>query len=53
MLIPEQGTGALKITPAHDFNDYDVGQRNKLRNYKCTSLKMEKLIIMHLVIMLD
>jgi valyl-tRNA synthetase len=28
---PEQGTGALKITPAHDFNDYDVGQRNKLR----------------------
>ena len=22
---PEQGTGALKITPAHDFNDYDVG----------------------------
>ena len=31
---PEQGTGALKITPAHDFNDYDVGQRNNLRNYK-------------------
>ena len=27
---PEQGTGALKITPAHDFNDYDVGLRNKL-----------------------
>ena len=27
---PDQGTGALKITPAHDFNDYDVGQRNKL-----------------------
>jgi valyl-tRNA synthetase len=27
---PEQGTGALKITPAHDFNDYDVGQRNSL-----------------------
>ena len=27
---PEQGTGALKITPAHDFNDYEVGQRNKL-----------------------
>jgi len=26
----EQGTGAVKITPAHDFNDYDVGQRNKL-----------------------
>ncbi|MDB4189333.1 valine--tRNA ligase [Candidatus Pelagibacter sp.] len=27
---PEMGTGALKITPAHDFNDYDVGQRNSL-----------------------
>jgi len=27
---PKQGTGALKITPAHDFNDYDVGQRNNL-----------------------
>ena len=27
---PEQGTGAVKITPAHDFNDYDVGKRNNL-----------------------
>ena len=27
---PKQGTGALKITPAHDFNDYDIGKRNKL-----------------------
>ncbi len=27
---PEQGTGALKITPAHDFNDYEIGQRNNL-----------------------
>ncbi|MDC0403019.1 valine--tRNA ligase [Candidatus Pelagibacter sp.] len=27
---PEQGTGALKITPAHDFNDYEVGVRNNL-----------------------
>ena len=27
---PEKGTGAVKITPAHDFNDYEVGQRNKL-----------------------
>ena len=27
---PEQGTGAVKITPAHDFNDYEVGFRNKL-----------------------
>ena len=27
---PEQGSGAVKITPAHDFNDYLVGKRNKL-----------------------
>jgi valyl-tRNA synthetase len=27
---PEQGTGVVKITPAHDFNDYLVGKRNKL-----------------------
>ena len=26
---PEQGTGAVKITPAHDFNDFDVGKRHK------------------------
>ena len=25
-----KGTGCVKITPAHDFNDYDVGQRHKL-----------------------
>ncbi len=27
---PEKGTGAVKITPAHDFNDWDVGKRNGL-----------------------
>jgi len=26
----EFGTGALKITPAHDFNDYDIAQRHNL-----------------------
>jgi valyl-tRNA synthetase len=25
-----KGTGCVKITPAHDFNDYEVGQRQKL-----------------------
>ena len=24
---PEKGTGAVKITPAHDFNDWEVGKR--------------------------
>jgi valyl-tRNA synthetase len=28
---PEKGTGAVKITPAHDFNDFDVGKRNDLK----------------------
>ena len=27
---PEQGSGAVKITPAHDFNDFDVGRRHDL-----------------------
>jgi valyl-tRNA synthetase len=27
---PEFGTGALKITPAHDFNDYTIGQKHNL-----------------------
>jgi valyl-tRNA synthetase len=27
----EQGTGALKVTPAHDFNDFEIGKRNKLK----------------------
>lgn len=27
---PETGSGAVKITPAHDFNDYEVARRNKL-----------------------
>ncbi len=27
---PKKGSGAVKITPAHDFNDYAVGLRNKL-----------------------
>ena len=27
---PEMGSGAVKITPAHDFNDFEVGKRNNL-----------------------
>ncbi|MGH1376897.1 MAG: valine--tRNA ligase [Alphaproteobacteria bacterium] len=27
---PESGSGAVKITPAHDFNDYEVGKRHDL-----------------------
>jgi valyl-tRNA synthetase len=34
---PEKGSGAVKITPAHDFNDFEVWQRHKdgaLKDYK-------------------
>jgi len=27
---PEFGTGCVKVTPAHDFNDYEIGQRHSL-----------------------
>ena len=27
---PEFGTGCVKITPAHDFNDYEIGKRHQL-----------------------
>ena len=27
---PEKGTGAVKITPAHDFNDFEIGKRHSL-----------------------
>ncbi len=30
---PEFGTGCVKITPAHDFNDYEIGQRHGLPMY--------------------
>lgn len=29
---PEKGTGAVKITPAHDFDDYEVGLRHNLKS---------------------
>ena len=30
---PEFGTGCVKITPAHDFNDYEIGRRHDLPVY--------------------
>src|SRR5262249_7196192 len=27
---PEKGSGAVKVTPAHDFNDFEVGKRHSL-----------------------
>ncbi len=34
----EFGTGVVKVTPAHDFNDYAVGQRHKLPMIEILSL---------------
>lgn len=35
---PEFGTGALKITPGHDFNDYQVAQRHGLEPFSIFTL---------------
>ncbi|RPA63095.1 valine--tRNA ligase [Shewanella frigidimarina] len=34
----EFGTGCVKITPAHDFNDYEVGKRHQLPMYNIFTL---------------
>jgi valyl-tRNA synthetase len=35
---PEFGTGCVKITPAHDFNDYQIGQRHHLAQISVLTL---------------
>jgi len=35
---PEKGSGAVKITPAHDFNDFEVGKRHSLKQINVFSL---------------
>ncbi len=30
---PTKGTGIVKITPAHDFNDFEVAKRNNIENF--------------------
>jgi valyl-tRNA synthetase len=35
---PEKGTGAVKITPAHDPNDFEVGQRHGLDSPVCIDM---------------
>ena len=36
---PEKGTGAVKITPAHDANDFEVGLRHDLEIVSCIDLE--------------
>ncbi|WP_273717759.1 MULTISPECIES: valine--tRNA ligase [Bartonella] len=38
---PEAGSGAVKITPAHDFNDFEVGQRHDLHLINIFTQKAE------------
>ena len=38
---PEKGTGAVKITPAHDFNDFEVGRRHHLPQINILSAAAE------------
>ena len=35
---PEFGTGCVKITPAHDFNDYEMGKRHDLPLYNILTI---------------
>jgi len=35
---PEKGTGAVKITPAHDFNDFATGKRHGLQEINIFTL---------------
>ncbi len=37
----EFGTGAVKITPAHDFNDYEAGERHKLPRISILTARAE------------
>ncbi len=40
---PEKGSGAVKITPAHDFNDYEVGRRHNLiadQHLRCATAQL-------------
>jgi valyl-tRNA synthetase len=35
---PEKGTGAVKITPAHDFNDFEVGKRHEAEGVRAINV---------------
>jgi valyl-tRNA synthetase len=41
---PEKGSGAVKITPAHDFNDFEVGKRHALPQVNILSPEAELLL---------
>jgi len=41
---PTKGTGAVKITPAHDFNDFQVGKRQNLRQVNVMDSKAHMLL---------
>src|SRR4029077_20291287 len=38
LVDPKFGTGAVKVTPAHDFNDFATGKRHKLEELNILNL---------------
>jgi len=42
---PEKGTGAVKITPAHDFNDFEVGKRHSLPMINILNAEAQMLLV--------
>ena len=42
----QQGSGALKVTPAHDFNDFDIGKRHKLEFINIFEKRLSQLVIL-------
>ncbi|HEY4403927.1 MAG TPA: class I tRNA ligase family protein, partial [Xanthobacteraceae bacterium] len=41
---PEKGSGAVKITPAHDFNDFEVGKRHGLPQINVLTIEAKMLL---------
>jgi valyl-tRNA synthetase len=41
---PEKGSGAVKITPAHDFNDFEVGKRHNLAQISIFNIEAKLLL---------
>ncbi len=39
---PELGSGAVKITPGHDFNDFEVGKRAGISPARCSTCSMPR-----------
>ena len=50
---PEFGSGCVKSTPAHDFNDYEIGLRHDLDFVRCIDFEILNLKISFQLIYMD